>query len=135
MGLDNSEGELGVGDNFPRANPTLIESLKNMGEKINSVECGYKHVICKSSLGKVYTWGWGSKGQLGHGNLNSENTPKPLNVSQSIKMKIIQIQAGYRCSLILSEDKKVYWFGTAGGINQQSIPLRLIYGKKVWEII
>ncbi len=131
MGIDNSEGELGVGDTLPRFGPTLVDSLKNMGEKISAVECGYKHVICKTSLGKVYSWGWGSKGQLGHGSLNSELSPKLLNISQSMKSRIIQVQAGYRSSLILSDDKKVYWFGTAGGINQQSFPVRLNYGKKV----
>lgn len=41
---------------MPRSEPTLIQSLKNRGEKIAFVSCGCKHVICKSSLGKVYTW-------------------------------------------------------------------------------
>ena len=62
MGKDNSEGQLGLGHTYPRDVPDLILSLKEVGERIDTLECGYKHVIAKSSLGKVYTWGWGSKG-------------------------------------------------------------------------
>jgi len=32
-----------------------------------SIYAGYKHVIAKSSVGKVFTWGAGEMGQLGHG--------------------------------------------------------------------
>jgi len=51
----------------PREVPTVIEELKDLGVRVTTISCGFKHVICKSSLGKVYTWGSGSKGQLGHG--------------------------------------------------------------------
>jgi myosin-5 len=53
---------LGLGDLNHRPNPTLIESLKFSGEKISQVQSGLKHVIAKSTLGKIFTWGWGSKG-------------------------------------------------------------------------
>ena len=36
-----------------------------MKEKITSVSCGMKHTICKSTHNKIFTWGWGGKGQLG----------------------------------------------------------------------
>jgi myosin V len=51
-----------LGHNYPREIPELISTLRDMGEKIDTVECGYKHAIAKSTLGKVYTWGWGGKG-------------------------------------------------------------------------
>lgn len=53
MGAENNEGQLGHGDLKNRNSPTLIESLRNSGDKITSVECGFKHSIAKSSLGKV----------------------------------------------------------------------------------
>lgn len=53
MGIENCEGQLGHGDLKIRNSPTLIESLRNSGDKITSVECGFKHSIAKSSLGKV----------------------------------------------------------------------------------
>jgi len=40
----------------------LIESLKELGEKVTEVSCGNKHAIAKSANGKVYTWGMGFYG-------------------------------------------------------------------------
>jgi len=40
MGSENSFGELGQGDNEPRFAPEIILSLRNLGEKIEQVECG-----------------------------------------------------------------------------------------------
>ena len=62
LGKDNTEGQLGLGHSYPREVPELIISLKDIGERIDHLECGYRHVIAKSTLGKVYTWGWGAKG-------------------------------------------------------------------------
>ena len=78
LGKENSEGQLGLGHTFSREIPELLLSLKDIGERIETIECGYKHVIAKSSLGKVYTWGWGSKGQLGLGHTDSEISPRLL---------------------------------------------------------
>jgi len=60
-----------LGNLVPRSSPVLIEALRDAGEKINQIECGLSHVIAKSTLGKLYTWGWGKKGQLGHKNYKS----------------------------------------------------------------
>ena len=76
LGKDNSEGQLGLGHIYPRDVPELILSLKDIGERIDQVECGYRHVIARSSLGKIFTWGWGMKGQLGHGHFDSEISPR-----------------------------------------------------------
>lgn len=62
MGQDNASGQLGLGHTYAREAPELVTSLRDSGEKIDTVECGYRHVLAKTTLGKVYTWGWGSKG-------------------------------------------------------------------------
>ena len=55
FGSQNSEGELGLGDQLPRYTPSLIEDLVKMNEVVAAAECGYKHVICLTTRGKVYT--------------------------------------------------------------------------------
>jgi myosin-5 len=62
FGKDNSEGQLGLGHIYPKDVPELITCLKDAGERIDALECGFMHVIAKTSLGKVYTWGWGIHG-------------------------------------------------------------------------
>lgn len=54
---DNMYGQLGLGDFKNRNTPTEIISLKACGVKTIQISCGYKHVVIKTSTGKVYTWG------------------------------------------------------------------------------
>jgi alpha-tubulin suppressor-like RCC1 family protein len=48
-------------------------ALKN--DKIVSVSCGLKHTIARTSLGRVYTWGWNGVGQLGTGDFENRHIP------------------------------------------------------------
>ncbi len=57
FGKSNKFGELGSGDYNYRQTPEPIYALLEAGEKIVQVECGYKHVIARDSIGKVFSWG------------------------------------------------------------------------------
>lgn len=132
FGKDNSEGQLGQNDTESRHLPTLITSLKNIKEKIISVSCGFKHVICKSNLGKIFAWGAGSDGQLGFENFENEYAPKQLPIEKYLKMnknsvKILQVKAAFKSSIILLENRKVYWWGTNSILKQASTPQKLDY--------
>jgi len=137
FGKDNQYGELGHGDNYPRDSPVLIESLKNEGAKIIDVACGYKHVICKNTLGKVYTWGWGEKGQLGHGSFQNEYSPRlvSLNAGPSslvgTKTKAMQVHAGFKHSVVMMDNKKILWFGSNATIEDQSLPIEANLNLKI----
>jgi len=73
---------------------------------VETIDCGFRHVIARTSLGKVYTWGWGLNGQLGHGEAFSELSPRHLNLDKkNRKNKCIQIAAGYEHSVVLLESK------------------------------
>lgn len=52
---ENTVGELGINKSHSINELTLIE----LQDKIAEVHCGMKHSIARSTLGKVYTWGWG----------------------------------------------------------------------------
>lgn len=76
VGKDNQDGQLGLGHVYPNDIPELVTCFKEAGERIDSIECGFRHSIARSTLGKVYTWGWNKYGQLGHGHENSELSPR-----------------------------------------------------------
>jgi myosin-5 len=78
VGKDNSDGQLGLGHVYPNDVPELLTCFKEAGERISTIECGYRHAIARSTLGKVYTWGWNGHGQLGHGTTASELSPRIL---------------------------------------------------------
>lgn len=57
FGKSNKFGELGTGDYNYRQSPEPIYALLEAGEKIVQVECGYKHVLARDSIGKIFSWG------------------------------------------------------------------------------
>lgn len=66
-------GQLGSPGN-PGKLPICIEGeLRN--NFIREIACGSHHVAVLSSNSKVYTWGKGTNGQLGHGDHDDRNTP------------------------------------------------------------
>lgn len=118
FGKDNSAGQLGLGDRIPRKSPSIIKTFQNSEEKAIQVSCGFRHVICLTFLGKVYTWGSGQANQLGSANTNDELEPVSVFLgARNFKDKAVQVQAGFRHSMILLETRKVLWAGTNGSVS------------------
>lgn len=69
-GLNNS-GQLGLGDLTDRTNFTLMRYFVDHGDKIQSVSSGMAHSICKSTTGKMFSWGLNDDGQLGSGSFSN----------------------------------------------------------------
>lgn len=63
MGRD---GQLGLGDTEPRSVPTLVGGELE-GKTVVSVSCGATHTAAVTDDGKVFSFGGGVSGQLGHG--------------------------------------------------------------------
>jgi len=57
---------------------------------------------------------------LGHGSYISEYSPKKLQlpINQRLRDKVIQVEAGFKCSVILMESKKIFWWGENGTMNK-----------------
>ena len=59
---------------------------------VRQVVCGKEHCMLLTEHGQVYTWGGGSRGQLGHGTLTSEEQPRLVLALDGLR--IIKIAAG-----------------------------------------
>ena len=96
----------------------------NMPEKISQLACGMAHVICRTILKKVYTWGRNQSGQLGTGDYFDTNSMDPRLVQYFYKKRIPvnQVAASPESSLVLDTNSKVYWFGTNGTIKNACTP-------------
>lgn len=109
----NSFGQLAQGDTIDRDTFTLVSHFREIGEKITEVSCGAQHTICKSTGGKVYTWGLGTEGQLGIGSKKASRLPihVRLGPTKMRNYKAISVQGGYSCSYVLLDNRKVYHAG------------------------
>ena len=63
---DGYKGKLGLGSQESTGLPTLIDPTHFLGERVVRVSCGGIHSAAVTDGGRVFTWGCGSDGRLGH---------------------------------------------------------------------
>ena len=113
-------GQLGLGDEAPRLEPTLLPSL--LGKAIRSVSCGLQHTLAVADTGETYAWGHGGSGRLGCGGTDYELSPRQLFVGGSAggseglggdrePLRFRVASAGDMHSLALSLDGTPYAWG------------------------
>ncbi|KAH8383189.1 hypothetical protein KR009_007193 [Drosophila setifemur] len=94
---NNNLCQLGIGRHMQMAlQPMLVTALDGMN--ITMLEAGQYHNAVVAD-GKLYMWGWGVYGQLGHG--SCENIATPQLVSFFKFKKIVQISLGHAHTLVL----------------------------------
>ena len=73
------------------------------------ISCGGYHTVLLSNMGRIYTCGLGSYGQLGL--KNTKNQSQPCLVYYLIGKNFFDIAAGWHHSLIISDRGDVYACG------------------------
>lgn len=108
----NEFGQLGLGDELPRLQPTLVTALSGIGVHITAVAVGTYHVIALSSKGNVYVWGYNANGQLGTTNTIRQPLPVRVRKPEPGFLFASNIAAGAYHSIIVSDRGDVYAFGS-----------------------
>jgi alpha-tubulin suppressor-like RCC1 family protein len=111
----NSKGSLGNGTTEDEIVPKEITSNFSLikGEKIISIFSGGLFSSAISSTGKVFTWGWNAKGQLGDGTIEDRHSPVDITSRFSLgsRDRIISLSLGaYHC-IALSSQGRIYTWG------------------------
>lgn len=92
----NDKYQLGLRHRYNQERPQLIKSL--LHEKIIQVACGQQHSLALTNDGKVYSWGLGVFGQLGHSRLSDEASPTLIQHLEGYR--IVQVACGAHHSLV-----------------------------------
>jgi len=75
-------GQLGHGDDFDVKEPKMVNHLIDDGTGngvfIEAIGCGANFSAALAEDGKVYTWGCGDHGSLGHNDTKDQMRPKPV---------------------------------------------------------
>ena len=104
----------------------------NERERVYEIACGGSHTILRTTSKKIYTFGSGRKGQLGHGNMGSEEQPRLVKFFEQMKTYTpLQVAASFNSSIVLLSNHKVYWFGTNGTIKMCLTPTLMQLKDKV----
>ncbi|KAK4437077.1 PH, RCC1 and FYVE domains-containing protein 1 [Sesamum alatum] len=117
---DGTFGALGHGDRCCTSVPREVEALK--GQKVLRVSCGFWHTAaivedhtelpsCSDSLsGKLFTWGNGDEGQLGHGDTLCQLVPCRIKIPND--RNLCQVACGQSITVALTICGQVYTMGT-----------------------
>ncbi|XP_076469360.1 uncharacterized protein LOC143299801 isoform X3 [Babylonia areolata] len=107
-GWGNSRyGQVGVGTRHIYHRPMLVETL--LPHTCVAVHCGQYHSLVITADCRVWSWGWGVHGQLGHG--DPEDQLSPRCIQRLVGRNIVRAAAGYCHSLVLSELGELWSFG------------------------
>ncbi|XP_013413671.1 uncharacterized protein LOC106176012 [Lingula anatina] len=100
-------GQVGAGQRQKYTRPMLLDSVQDV--QFVSVSCGQYHSMALAADGRVFTWGWGVHGNLGHGNV--EDCLIPTNIQALNDKQVTRISAGYSHSVVCTARGEVYTFG------------------------
>jgi len=107
--VEEFSGLLGHGEGVTRLNtPTRLPSTLG-GERAVSVSAGAGHSLALTADGAVWSWGGGSLGQLGHGDLQNQLLPKKIEALAG--QRVVAVSAGDGYSLALTADGAVWSWG------------------------
>ena len=114
---NNKAGQLGLGKKAPKHIyvPAVVPGVSS----VSMVSCGTEHTIAQTLEGKLYSWGQGDGGLLGHGNTESQYTPKLIDGLSSLT--IMSVVCGGLHTLAVSKQGQVYSWGRGEG-GQLGVP-------------
>ena len=66
-----------------------------IGVRIKGFEICDSHACATDASGKLYTWGTGSFGELGHFHAETVNTPTLVKINNAVEVKEAKVAKGY----------------------------------------
>ncbi|WAR02234.1 NEK9-like protein [Mya arenaria] len=99
---------------FDSASAELTPIELNPKVKIRTTAVGADHVIVVTTESQVYTWGDGSKGQLGHGDLTSLAKPKlveALTGKSITSVDVIAVACGPSHVVVVGSEGEIFSWG------------------------
>ena len=104
---NGEHGKLGHGNTYNQSTTKLVQALS--GIVCKQVDHGTKHVAVLTEEGKVYTFGKGGNGRLGHGDKEERHVPTLVRALETVEIK--QVQCGDYFTMALSTSGYVYTWG------------------------
>ncbi|XP_072748341.1 E3 ubiquitin-protein ligase HERC2 [Anoplolepis gracilipes] len=106
---EGTNGRLGLGDDNNVCEPKPIPFLSQFVIKKVAVHSGGKHALALTQDGKVFSWGEGEDGKLGHGNSMSLDKPKLIETLKSKRIRDIACGSGH--SAAIASNGELYTWG------------------------
>ncbi|XP_050578084.1 E3 ubiquitin-protein ligase HERC2 [Bombus affinis] len=111
---EGTNGRLGLGDDSNVCEPKLIPFLSQYMIKKMAVHSGGKHALALTQDGKIFSWGEGEDGKLGHGNSVSLDKPRLIESLKSKRIRDIACGSGHSAAITSSGELYTWGLGEYG---------------------
>ncbi|XP_052754599.1 probable E3 ubiquitin-protein ligase HERC2 isoform X2 [Galleria mellonella] len=127
---EGEDGKLGHGNRVSYDRPKLITALS--GLEVVAIACGGAHSACLTARGRIYTWGKGRYGRLGHGDSEDQLVPKLVEALALYRVIDVACGSGDAQTLCITDDDNVWSWGDGdygklgrGGSEGCKVPMRI----------
>lgn len=76
-----------------------------------AVACGNNHTVALTGDGRVFTWGHGGYGRLGHGSATDVLVPTSIKGFEHERNRVAKVAAGGACTFFLCRNQMLYFCG------------------------
>lgn len=121
-------GQLGHNDRVNKVTPTYVQALEDVF--VSQITCGWSHSVALTSKGRIFTWGNGDHGKLGHG--SGRKVSVPHMVEQLKDYRVIRI-ASYNEHTSALVEPFDHSQGLAGGVT--SVPVTTSYASNMRALV
>ncbi|CAG9815842.1 unnamed protein product [Phaedon cochleariae] len=130
---DGDYGKLGHGNCATHKQPERITG-PFAGTTIKYINAGYRHSAAITEEGRLYTWGEGDHGRLGH--LDNNGRHVPTLVADLADVDVGTVACGSSHTLVVSRDGKTVWsFGSGENGKLGHGEIAKVYRPKVIEAL
>ena len=108
---NGEDGQLGHNDEQNQSVPRQVEAGRFGGEKVVFVAAGKYHTVAVTAGGRLYTWGSGEHGQLGHGDFDDRLVPTLVGAGAFEGSAVVMAACGSFHTLVVTRDGALWACG------------------------
>uniref|UniRef100_A0A670ZWZ4 Regulator of chromosome condensation 2 n=1 Tax=Pseudonaja textilis TaxID=8673 RepID=A0A670ZWZ4_PSETE len=101
---------------------------------VRDVACGANHTLILDSQKRVFSWGFGGYGRLGHAEQRDEMVPRLVKLFDFPGRGAVQIYAGYTCSFAVSETGGLFFWGATNTSRESTMYPKTVQDLCGWKI-
>ncbi|XP_029411874.1 protein RCC2 [Nannospalax galili] len=101
---------------------------------VRDVACGANHTLVLDSQKRVFSWGFGGYGRLGHAEQKDEMVPRLVKLFDFPGRGATQIYAGYTCSFAVSEVGGLFFWGATNTSRESTMYPKAVQDLCGWRI-
>jgi len=102
---------LGLGTDADQVLPARVFGRDLFGDVVVLVATGEKHTAAVAADGSLHTWGDGSHGKLGHGDLELRSRPTRLGKELLARSPAVQVACGLKHTVVITTAGRVWTCG------------------------